>query len=97
MTKSPETDSVNLGQRARDIYRRRISPQVEAENDDRYVVIDIDSEDFEIGDDFVEVVHRLKSRHPAAQAFGLRVGDGGRPVDRFGAFGKAGFRPEGTR
>jgi hypothetical protein len=83
-------------ERAKEIYRRRISPQMEAENDNRYVVIDVDSEDLEIGDDFIEVVHRLRSRRPAARAFGLRVGNGGRPVDRFGAFDRAAFRPEGA-
>jgi len=97
MADSPRTSGEPLSQRARDVYRCRISPQVEVENDDRYVVVDVDSEDFENGDDFVEVLHRLKSRHPAAQAFGLRAGGGGRPVDRLGAFGHAAFRPEGTR
>lgn len=75
----------DLLNRAREVYRRRIDPKVEAENDDRFVVFDLDSEDFEIGDDPIEIVARLKSRHPATRPFGFRVGDGGRAVDRFGS------------
>jgi hypothetical protein len=78
--------------RAKEVYGRRITAQLEAENADRYVALDLNTEDFEIGDDFIEVVHRLKGRRPDAQVFSFRVGDGGRPVDRFHS-----VRPEGLR
>ena len=69
--------------RARELYRRLISPTVEAENEDRLVAFDTVSEDFEIGDDLIEMSRRLRDRHPDAEIFGFRVGGGGRAVDRF--------------
>jgi hypothetical protein len=84
---SPPTDAPALEQhakQARELYRRLISPEMEAANLDRLVSFDTDSEDFEIGDDLIEVVHRLRARRPTARVFSFRVGGGGGPVDRFG-------------
>jgi len=84
---TPPTDAVALEQhskRARELYQRLITPEMEAANHDRLVAFDTDSEDFEIGDDLIDVVHRLKARRPHARVFGFRVGGGGGPVDRFG-------------
>ncbi len=75
----------SLLNRARSQYRRLISPELEQMNDGRVVSIDTESDDFEIGDDLIEVVHRLRARRPSAQVFSFRVGGGGGPVDRFGA------------
>jgi hypothetical protein len=72
-------------EQAREHYRRLISPEVEAANLDRLVAFDTESEDLEIGDDLIEMVHRLKARRPNANIIGFRVGGGGRAVDRFGS------------
>jgi len=72
-----------LGKKAREVYRRRIDSKLEADNEDRFVVFDLDSEDFEIGDDLIDIVGRLKARHPETRPFGFRIGGGGRAVDRF--------------
>lgn len=70
--------------RQMDLYKRLIDSKTEAENEDRLVVFDLDSEDFEIGDDLFEIVNALRSRRPTANVTGCRIGDGvGRPVDRF--------------
>lgn len=78
-------DQWSKSQRAEAAYRRLIGPEVEAENDDRLVAIDLVSDDFEIGDDLIEIANRLKARRPSADIFAFRVGDGGRAVDRFGS------------
>jgi hypothetical protein len=72
--------------RAKEIYRRRIDAETEAKNDNRLVAIDTKSEDLEIGDDLIEICHRMKARHPEARLFTFRVGDGGRAVDSFRSF-----------
>lgn len=73
--------------RAKEVYRRIIDPKTEAENDDRIVIFDLKSEDYEIGDDqdFVQIVLALKARRPDAEVTGFRIGDGGRAIDRFGS------------
>jgi hypothetical protein len=81
LPEKPLTAGERLAQ-ARQLYRRLISPSLEASNLDRLVAIDERSEDFEIGDDLVDLSRRLRSRHPDARVVGFRVGGGGGPVDR---------------
>lgn len=73
--------------RAKEVYRRIIDPKTEVENDDRIVLFDLKSEDYEIGDDqdFVQMVLALKARRPDAEITGFRIGDSGRAIDRFGS------------
>jgi hypothetical protein len=71
--------------RAREVYRRLLSPQAERENYDKLIAFDAQSDDFEIGEDDIEIVRRLRARRPNSMPFVMRVGDGGRPVDRFGS------------
>lgn len=71
--------------KGREIYRRLIDAKVETENYDRLVVFDEETEDFEIGDDLIEICHRLKARQPNTRTFGFRIGGGGRAIDRFGS------------
>lgn len=71
--------------RARDVYRRLVTPEQEREHYDRFIVFDLDTEEFEIGEDFVETALALMARRPAGRLSGFRVGDGGRAIDRFGS------------
>jgi hypothetical protein len=77
---SHDTDRVR---QAREVYRRLIDPKVEADNEDRFVVFDEATDDFEIGDDLIEIARRLMGRRPNARPFAFRIGGGGRAVDRF--------------
>jgi len=73
--------------RAKAVYRRLIDRKTEEENNDQIIVFDLNSEDFEVGDDrdFVQMVLALKARRPDAEVTGFRIGDGGRAIDRFGS------------
>lgn len=68
--------------KAEAIYRRLIQPTLEASNIGRLVAIDVDSEQFEIGDDLITISDRLRERCPAAQIGALRIGVG--PVYKLG-------------
>jgi len=70
-------------QEAREHYRKLISPEMEAANLDRFVVIDTDSDDFELGDDLIELSRTLRARRPNGRITGFRVGLGGKAIDRF--------------
>lgn len=62
--------------RAQEIYNRLIKPTLEAGNVGRLVAIDVDSEDFEIGDEVLPLSFRLQGRRPNAQIGTLKIGGG---------------------
>jgi hypothetical protein len=64
-----------IGQRGLEIYERRLRSLLETqENIGRIVSIDVESGDYEIGDDLVEAGRRLQQRHPNALMYGKRIG-----------------------
>jgi len=72
---------------AREIYARKVVPNLEVEDNELVVVIDIHSEDYEIGEDLIEICRCLKDRRPQGDLCGFRLGGGA--IDRKG--------PGGTR
>ena len=61
-------------QRGDEIFYRAIADQVRHLPPETFVLIDIDSEDFEVGPDSQAANRRLLERRPAAQIWGRRVG-----------------------
>lgn len=69
---SPATSA--LGLRAQELYKR-LQPQIQTpENIGKLVVMDVESEDYEIDDMGIESSRRLQSRHPDATLYALRIG-----------------------
>jgi hypothetical protein len=60
-----------LGQR---IYREQIEPTLSADDKGRFVVIDVDSGDYEIADRDIEATMELMKRRQPGRFYGLRVG-----------------------
>lgn len=60
----------------------QIRPQVEAGNHGKIVAIDIDSGDYEIGENMLGACRGLLLRHPDAQIWCVRIGHNA--VHRFG-------------
>jgi hypothetical protein len=56
------------------LYERQIRDRVEAGNRGKFVVIDIETGDFEMEEDDVQATKRLLARRPDAVVYGLRVG-----------------------
>ena len=56
------------------IYEERIKALVEPQENGRFIVIDIESGDYEIADEMYDASHRLKERRPDSVRFGGRVG-----------------------
>jgi len=67
---------------AREIYARKVVPNLEVEDNELVVVIDIHSEDYEIGEDLIEICRCLKDRRPQGDLCGFRLGGGA--IDRTG-------------
>jgi len=65
----------DVAQRGKDLYDEQIRAQVEtAENIGKIVATDVETGDYEIGDDLLATSLRLKSRHPSAEMWAERIG-----------------------
>lgn len=60
--------------RGRDIYESRLRKHLERDNAGRFLVIDIESGDYEIGDDDLETSLRAYEKNPSGVRFGMRIG-----------------------
>ena len=63
-----------VAERGDEIYDTHISPIVKAEDMGCYVVIDVESGDYEIDRNELAASDRLRARHPDAQTWLRRVG-----------------------
>jgi len=63
-----------VSQRGNEIFERSIESQVADRAKLDFVMIDIESGDFEVGPNEREATERLLARHPEAQIYGRRVG-----------------------
>jgi hypothetical protein len=71
------TRDVNeIGERGEELYATRLRPLVETEeNMGKLIVIDVDSGDYEIGDEAgIEASLRLQARHPGGALYAIRIG-----------------------
>ncbi len=75
-----------FARRGQGIYERDIRPHLGAEEDGKFVAVDIETGDYEVDRDDFEATERLLARRPDAQMWLLRVGQraayhiGGRPL-----------------
>ena len=74
------------GKKARELYEGGIRQKVEADNFGRYIVIDVNSGDYEVGDDHMTLTDRLFARHENPSLYLLRIGH--RAAGKFGWRGR---------
>ncbi len=55
-------------------YEREIRAKVEEGNIGSTLAIDLETGDYEMDEDHLAAVHRLRARHPSAVVYGLRIG-----------------------
>lgn len=71
-------DTEEIGRRGEEVYERSVRAKVEGEaggaNDGRFVVLDVDTGDYELADEAVVATARLRSRRPDAVFYLKRVG-----------------------
>lgn len=63
-----------IGRIAEDIYQRQIRSQVFPQHKGEFLILDIDSQDYEIDDNDVAAEKRLRKRRPDGTFFALRIG-----------------------
>ena len=78
----PRYSKEEFAQRGQEIYEKRVRQQVEEGNRGRIVAIDIETGEFEMGEDTLSASGQLLARCPSAQPWVVRIGH--RAVQRFG-------------
>jgi hypothetical protein len=63
-----------IGFLGEDIYRTKIKGQVEPAENGKFVIIDVESGDYEIDEDALTASLWLRERHPDAVNYGIRIG-----------------------
>jgi hypothetical protein len=79
----PRYSKEEFARRGDEIYERDLRPHVEAGNEGKFIVIDIETGAYEIDADELVASDRLLARHPDAQVWLRRVGS--RYARRFGS------------
>jgi hypothetical protein len=70
----PRFTNEEIGQRGEELYQQKIRSQVEPGNKGKYLAIDIETGDYEIGDHYSDIAHRLHAKHPGAAVYVMRIG-----------------------
>lgn len=77
-----------IARRGKEVYERQIRSKVERDHYGQFVVIDVDTGQYEVDPDHLTAAKRARAKHPGAALFALRVGFpalariGGRTVAR---------------
>lgn len=71
----PTLSSQEIARRGKELYEKRIRAEVETgENIGKIISINVETGDYEIGDDLVETSLRLQAKQPDAALWGERIG-----------------------
>jgi hypothetical protein len=70
----PGLTTEEVARRGQELYERNIRHKVEPEQIGRFLVVDIESGDYEVADDDLSASDRMLARRPDAKLYGLRVG-----------------------
>ncbi|HZP80317.1 MAG TPA: hypothetical protein VFB21_01645 [Chthonomonadaceae bacterium] len=73
MLSTPPT-SEEIGRIANEIYHRDIRQKVMPQHKGKFLVLDIQTGDYEIDEDDLSAEERLRARRPEGILFGLRIG-----------------------
>ena len=75
MMSNSQLDRHEVAKLGQEIYNRQIRSQVEvAENIGKIVAIDVETGEYEVGDDLVETSLKSQAKHPNALLWAERIG-----------------------
>ena len=63
-----------IGQRGKAIYEQQIRPHIEDDNIGKFLVVDINTGDYEIAEDDLTASNRAIAKNPDAILYGVRIG-----------------------
>jgi hypothetical protein len=70
----PRYSKEEVAARARAIYEQQIRAEVEPQDIGKYLVIDIETGEYEIDADEVAVMKRAAAKYPVDALYGMRIG-----------------------
>jgi hypothetical protein len=70
----PRYTREEIAARARALYEQRIRDQVEAGNRGKFLVIDVDTGDYELDEDHIAASKRAYDRNPGGARYAIRIG-----------------------
>jgi hypothetical protein len=82
MDRQPRYSKQEHTRRGKEIYERDLRAHLEPGNEGKIVAIDVDTKEYEVGENVISATRRLLDRLPGAQIWCVRVGH--RAVHRFG-------------
>jgi hypothetical protein len=80
----PRSTKEEIAARGKAIYEQQIRGKVEPEHIGKYLVIDVETGEYETDEDGVAVSQRAYAKRPGALLFGMRIG--------YPAWGRIGLR-----
>ena len=69
-----ELSKEEFAQLAKEIYYREIRPQVIEQHRGKFLVLDVESGDYEVDTDDAAALERMQARHPEGRHFLFRIG-----------------------
>ena len=71
----PRFSGEEASRRGREWYERSIRQQIDEQaNQGKPLIIDIETGEFEMGEDSLAISERLLAKHPGAALYGMRIG-----------------------
>ena len=71
----PGHTTEEIAQRGRELYEHELRHEVEPEYSGQFLVLDVQSGDYEIANEDLDASERLLERRPDAMLYGLRIGE----------------------
>jgi hypothetical protein len=72
--RGPRYESKEYARRGKEVFERCVRPTLRSEDENRFIAIDIETDDFEIDEDDFAASERLLIRRPDAQIWMERAG-----------------------
>lgn len=70
----PGYTTEEVARRGREIYEQKLRREVEPEHEGRFMMIDVESGEYEVADNALAASTRLRERNPDAVLYLMRVG-----------------------
>lgn len=70
----PRFSKDEIVDRGNEIYQQQLRDKLEPDNKGKFLVIDIETGDYEMDDDDVLAYKRAMNKHPDGARFGMRIG-----------------------
>jgi hypothetical protein len=72
--RNPRLSKEEISSRGRAIYEQRLRGEIEAGNLDKFLIIDVETGEYELDNDDFAASDRAHQKHPEGAFYGMRIG-----------------------